>query len=198
MKKQKIFIVLGIFVIIIATVAGIFLFRNIHGNINDTVVTNSEEGDVTRYQWLEMLCTHAGITEYTSETPYFEDVLPDNKYFSYIQSATEWEILNTGSFFEGSRKIASGKGSYLRKLQGRERLRKMLRNMLAYRLNSIFLGLLNPDQQAVNNIADMTGKGSFLCISSFGTQANARIHFPYYSAVQWKNTGASQFIDVRI
>ena len=68
---------------------------------SDKYVRTAEEGDVTRYQWMEMLCRQSGLEEYRNSVPYYEDVNADNPYFSYIQSAVEWEVLDRDAKFEG-------------------------------------------------------------------------------------------------
>lgn len=64
--------------------------------------------DVTRYEWVKMLCEQTGITEYRNETAYFSDVSKDNAYFPYLQSAVEWGLLSPAGDFDGE-EYASGK-----------------------------------------------------------------------------------------
>lgn len=76
---------------------------------NDSFSAKSaEEGEVTRYEWMKMLCEQTGITEYQNEIAYFPDVSKDNDYFPYLQSAVEWGILNPAGDFDGE-ECASGK-----------------------------------------------------------------------------------------
>lgn len=100
MRKRKI-IVLAFLIILLSIVTGTSLFRIFSKNKNDKYVESVSDGDVTRFEWVEMLCTQAGMTEYQNKTPYFSDINISNTYFPYIQSAFEWEILNNDSDFEG-------------------------------------------------------------------------------------------------
>ncbi len=97
-----------LFIVAIGIFVGIVIAYNISTNKDDRYVKLASEGDITRYEWIEMLCTQTGITEYQSETPYFSDVERDSTYYSHLQSAVEWEILDASADFEGEN-YASGK-----------------------------------------------------------------------------------------
>lgn len=71
-------------------------------------VKSPKEGDITRYEWLELLCENQGMTEFENKTPYYDDVDTDSRYFSYVQSAVEWDLLDSTSHFDGD-KLVSGK-----------------------------------------------------------------------------------------
>lgn len=92
--------------IILAVGFAVFLFLGamLFKNRNITV----DENAITRYEWLEMLCEQSGLTEYQNEEPYYKDVNTGNVYFSYIQSAVEWNVLESGKKFEGD-DYASGR-----------------------------------------------------------------------------------------
>ncbi len=66
------------------------------------------EGEVTRYEWMEMLCEQTGLTDYETEEPFFSDVDGGHRCFPYLQSAVEWEILEAGTEFHGENR-ASGR-----------------------------------------------------------------------------------------
>ncbi|MCM1263019.1 MAG: hypothetical protein NC313_09900 [Butyrivibrio sp.] len=68
---------------------------------DDKYIKSAEEGDISRYEWMEMLCSQSGITEFQNTEPYFTDVSADSPYFAYIQSAVEWEVLEEDKAFEG-------------------------------------------------------------------------------------------------
>lgn len=99
MKYKKITVFLLVILISICLCVGILILRS-HKQ-SDKYVRTAEEGDVTRYQWMEMLCRQSGLEEYRNSVPYYEDVNADNPYFSYIQSAVEWEVLDRDAKFEG-------------------------------------------------------------------------------------------------
>lgn len=105
-KKRKSFLVLV--TATIGIIIGLFILHSFTQNKNDKYVKSAEDGDITRYEWMEMLCAQTGITEYQSETPYFSDVEKDSTYYSYLQSAVEWEILDSTTNFDGEN-YASGK-----------------------------------------------------------------------------------------
>ena len=69
---------------------------------------NPQEGDLSRYQWIEMLCNQMGMTGYNSQTPYFKDVPEDDVYYSYIQSSVEWDVVEKASYFQG-KEYATGR-----------------------------------------------------------------------------------------
>lgn len=105
-KKRTVILIL--FIVAISILVGIVIIYDIS---KMRIVGNAEfvnEGDITRYEWIEMLCTQTGITEYQSETPYFSDVEKDSTYYSYLQSAVEWKILDPTTNFDGEN-YASGK-----------------------------------------------------------------------------------------
>lgn len=101
MNKKKSAVIL-LLIIVISFVAGNYAFRTFLGKENEKYVKNVEDGDVTRYEWMQMLCERVGMTEYEKEEPYFEDVEDDDPCFRYIQTAVEWEVLETSSDFDGN------------------------------------------------------------------------------------------------
>lgn len=93
-KKTKLIIS-----ILLCTVLAFVIFR-LFTNSSDKA-ENPQEGDLSRYQWIEMLCTQTGMTGYSSQTPYFRDVTEEDTYYSYIQSAVEWNVIEKTSRFRG-------------------------------------------------------------------------------------------------
>lgn len=51
-------------------------------------------GFVSRGEWIKMLSTAFGMDSYTENTPFYSDVPTDNEYFTYVQSAAEWQVLD--------------------------------------------------------------------------------------------------------
>ncbi len=49
---------------------------------------------ITVGEWLHLINDKAGISSYSWQTPYFPNIKEDNTYFSDVQSAVEWEILD--------------------------------------------------------------------------------------------------------
>lgn len=91
----------SIFIVFLIIVVSVII---IHKNINirnDKYIKTANEGDLSRYDWMRMLCEQSGLTEYKNKTPYYEDVSENNTYFSYIQSAVEWDVLEADKEFEG-------------------------------------------------------------------------------------------------
>lgn len=81
------------------------------GLIIFTVVYNAQKTDengISRFDWIQMLTEEFGISEYSVEEPYYKDVNADNPYFSSIQSAYEWNIVEQESSFRGE-ESADGK-----------------------------------------------------------------------------------------
>lgn len=106
-KQKKAIIVLCIIVLVCIGVASlgfvIFLRKQ-----DDKYVKNANTDDISRYDWMEMLCEQSGLKEYQNGVPYFEDIDVGNEYFSYIQSAVEWNVLEQDKTFEGD-SYASGR-----------------------------------------------------------------------------------------
>lgn len=98
-KKIKILILFMIIVICIEVCA--IAFFTLYQKKDDKYVRDAGADDVTRYEWMQMLCERVGMTEYENEAPYFGDVEEDDPCFRYIQSATEWGVLESSSDFEG-------------------------------------------------------------------------------------------------
>ncbi len=99
MKKKK---TVAILLVAMAAVLGIGgIFYRMSREKKDAFASSAREGDVTRYEWLEMLCEQTGLTGYEEEEPYFSDVTEDHDCFSCIQSAVEWEVLEAGTEFHG-------------------------------------------------------------------------------------------------
>ena len=91
MQKKYIGLLCSIAILII----GIILLIGINGKQSDS----SEE--VSRYQWIEMLCEHFGMVEYENEEPFFADVNKFDLYFTYVQSACEWDVIERSIKFRG-------------------------------------------------------------------------------------------------
>lgn len=102
MKRKRILIIITIICLLIAVGIGVgaWFVKNKKEVISEKNVKH-EECDFTRYEWMELLCEKVGITDYESNTSYFEDVATDNKYFSYVQAAVEWEVLEDDDQFYG-------------------------------------------------------------------------------------------------
>ena len=45
-------------------------------------------------QWLSMICESFGMQEYYEETPFFKNINKYNPYFSVVQAAAEWEVID--------------------------------------------------------------------------------------------------------
>ena len=97
-KKNSIFLLIAVCLVLLLFCLVFFLKKNL----------DIDENTATRYEWLEMLGERLGINEYTNESPYFSDVDFDNPYFSYIQSAVEWNVIDAASDFNGD-DYASGR-----------------------------------------------------------------------------------------
>lgn len=104
-KKTKIalFVGIGVFIIII-----LFIVSKYKSSNSSDVVKNPNEGDISRYEWIEMLSNQFGINTYENQVPYFKDVSEDNTYYNYIQSSVEWNILEEKEEFNGD-DYASGR-----------------------------------------------------------------------------------------
>lgn len=109
MNKKRISAIWGIFAIAVVLAVVIVVYRNNLNTSDDKYIASSKEGDVTRYEWMKMLCEQEGLKEYKEKVPYFSDVEQNNPYFIYIQSAVEWEVLDDESAeFDGD-DTASGR-----------------------------------------------------------------------------------------
>ncbi len=68
MKRKKVIVIslISICVSVIAAALALFL------------LTNSNNGGISRFEWMEMLCEQNGMTEYQNEEPYYTDVNAEN------------------------------------------------------------------------------------------------------------------------
>lgn len=100
MKQRKPIIVLSAIILLCIGMIclGILIFSS---RKDDKYIKTAEEGDISRYKWMELLCEQSGLTEYKSAVPYYEDVNANGPYFPYIQSAVEWGVLVSDGDFEG-------------------------------------------------------------------------------------------------
>lgn len=53
-----------------------------------------EDNKLTIGQWLTMVNDAFGMQSYTEETPYFKNVGTSNQYFTAVQIAAEWEVID--------------------------------------------------------------------------------------------------------
>lgn len=60
----------------------------------------STEGGISRAEYIGMLGESFGYNAYVSETDIFTDVSSANQYYSEIQAAAEWQIIDSGETFE--------------------------------------------------------------------------------------------------
>ncbi len=58
-----------------------------------TSCTKKETESLTLLEWIKIVNAEAGISAYTSTTPYFSKFTNDSPYFSDLQAAVEWGIL---------------------------------------------------------------------------------------------------------
>lgn len=101
MKQKKAITILGIIILlcVIIGVVGLTLFKQ---RQDDKYIKTAKGNDISRYEWMEMLCEQSGLTEYQNENPYFKDVNASDDYFPYVQSAAEWKVLADDTEFEGA------------------------------------------------------------------------------------------------
>lgn len=90
MKGNKKYIVVLFAIGVIILICGVAFF-----------IKRNTESKATRYEWMEMLCEQNGMTEYQNEESYYTDVDAENPYFSCIQSAVEWDVLDSDTEFGG-------------------------------------------------------------------------------------------------
>lgn len=55
---------------------------------------------LTNAQWLSMINQSFGMSGYTEEEPYFENISSDSPYFSDVQTATEWNVIDASEDFD--------------------------------------------------------------------------------------------------
>lgn len=98
-RDKKLKIIFCILLCILVVFVSFILFKLFISSIDKA--ENPQEGDLSRYQWIEMLCNQMGMTGYNSQNPYFKDVPEDDAYYSYIQSSVEWDVVEKASRFQG-------------------------------------------------------------------------------------------------
>lgn len=100
-----IFIVIGI--VIVATVASTLILRNKEKNSSkETLIEEVNDSDdiVTRYEWIKELCEEFGLEENDSCSAFFCDVDNTSEYYTYVQSAAYWGIVD-GDNFDGDQAV---------------------------------------------------------------------------------------------
>lgn len=75
MNKKKSAVIL-LLIIVISFVAGNYAVRTFLGKENEKYVKNVEDGDVTRYEWMQMPCERVGMTEYENDRTGKDTALP--------------------------------------------------------------------------------------------------------------------------
>lgn len=95
MKNKKILAIVAVVVVLV--LLGVLIFFG--GNKNSE--TDADESGITKYEWLKMLCTQTGMGQGDLWSPVFEDVDRSNNYFSYVQAAANWGLLNDDDVFSG-------------------------------------------------------------------------------------------------
>jgi len=95
MKRKKVISIIIVFFIISIILGAIFIFK-----AEPKGIASVEDG-YTRYEWIQLLSEKFGMIEYISKEPYTTDVKTDNDYFSYVQSACEWGIIEKNTDFKG-------------------------------------------------------------------------------------------------
>ena len=127
-KKLGMLVILLIIIIAIVGMGWSFHEKQIERDRDDSYIEKSESNDVTREEWIVMLTEEYGMTKNQKSEPYFSDVTKDDKYFTNIQSAVEWEILSKNQQkFEGTL-CASGRFIALTAMKtiGQERMQMYL------------------------------------------------------------------------
>lgn len=107
-KKRWRLVFVGAIIFILMLTVIILVIMQLSGS--KYKVKKVEEDAITRYEWIEMLCERVGMTGYEKGEPYFKDVNENNTYFAYVQSATEWNIMDGFSKFEGDSLVS---GEYI-------------------------------------------------------------------------------------
>lgn len=109
MKKKLGIGILCVLAVVLVSAGGLAYEKHVKRDADDRYLETSEKGDVTREEWIEMLTGEYGITQNQKKTPYFSDVTEQDKNFSRIQAAVEWDILSTDQeTFDGT-DYASGR-----------------------------------------------------------------------------------------
>lgn len=101
MGKRRKTIIISAIIILAGAVCACLGFMFFSDRQDDKYIKTAAVGDISRYEWMEMLCEQSGLTEYNSAAPYYEDVNADSPYFPYIQSAVEWNVLAGDAEFAG-------------------------------------------------------------------------------------------------
>lgn len=101
MEKGRKTIIISTIIILAGAVCACLGFMFFSDRQDDKYIKTAKTGDISRYEWMKMLCEQSGLTEYKSAVPYYEDVNANSPYFPYIQSAVEWNVLADDAAFEG-------------------------------------------------------------------------------------------------
>lgn len=67
--------------------------------------SSNEEPYITVGQWLQMIDESFGMTDYTTTTPFFENVQSTDQYFDAVQIAAEWEVIDVAEPLDVNAKL---------------------------------------------------------------------------------------------
>lgn len=90
-------------------IISLFLVFVLSSSIAASLASCSTMGfGVTTGEWLNMVVDKFGITGYQSETPHIEAVKKDNSYFSAVQAAYEWNIIDEETELDLDGRVTKG------------------------------------------------------------------------------------------
>lgn len=140
MRKK---LVIGILCLLVAVLAGAGWLtheKHVKRDADDRYLETSEKGDVTREEWIKMLTGEYGITQNQKKTPYFSDVTEQDKNFSRIQAAVEWDVLSADQETFDGNTYASGRFVALTamKVIGQKKVQMYLQTEKKLRISSTF------------------------------------------------------------
>lgn len=91
-------------------VGGYYLYQSVGNSKGDKININEvvEGKGISRFEWIQMLCDNYSVKEYDQSVSYYSDVDENSEFFSCIQAAVEYGILDPGGEFNGDA-VVTGK-----------------------------------------------------------------------------------------
>lgn len=86
-KKKLLSILISLLIIVL--ISGSLTL--IYFNKRDGSDTN--DGEITRGEWIEVLSRSLGMDDFQNEEPYFDDIPKDSSIYPFVQSCYEWDVL---------------------------------------------------------------------------------------------------------
>lgn len=103
MKKTRLIITLFLSIFLVISIAGCN-----KKTVSDNTDIGTDAGDISREEYIGMLCDQFGLTLEDKADAVFSDVKSDSKYYDAIQACSVWEVIQDTDKFNPNDKASLG------------------------------------------------------------------------------------------